>query len=162
MPAVRSSLPATAAEYHPRGPAGSAPRLVMVFVDGVGLAPAGRGNPLTAAATPTLRRLLGGPLTAERAAGGASSAAAGATEAGGTVALAALDASLEVEGLPQSATGQTTLFTGVNAAAAVGRHVSAFPGPRLRAADPAARAARPGCARPATGSPSPTPTRGAI
>ena len=104
----------------------------MVFVDGVGLAPAGRGNPLTAAATPTLRRLLGGPLTAERAAGGASSAAAGATEAGGTVALAALDASLEVEGLPQSATGQTTLFTGVNAAAAVGRHVSAFPGPRLR------------------------------
>ncbi|MFQ5351254.1 MAG: metalloenzyme, partial [Thermoanaerobaculia bacterium] len=43
-----------------------------------------------------------------------------------------LDATLGVDGLPQSATGQTALFTGVNAAEAIGRHVSAFPGPRLR------------------------------
>jgi 2,3-bisphosphoglycerate-independent phosphoglycerate mutase len=34
---------------------------------------------------------------------------------------------LGVPGLPQSATGQTTLWTGVNAAAAAGRHINAYP-----------------------------------
>ncbi|HET9765994.1 MAG TPA: metalloenzyme, partial [Thermoanaerobaculia bacterium] len=49
------------------------------------------------------------------------------------MALAALDAVLGVAGLPQSGTGQTALFTGVNAQAAIGHHVPALPGPRLRA-----------------------------
>ncbi len=44
-----------------------------------------------------------------------------------------LDACLGVEGIPQSATGQTTLFTGVNAAKELGRHMQGFPGPSLRA-----------------------------
>lgn len=44
----------------------------------------------------------------------------------------AIDATLGVEGLPQSATGQTTLFTGMNAAKYMGRHVQAFPGPQLQ------------------------------
>ena len=44
----------------------------------------------------------------------------------------AIDACLGVEGLPQSATGQTTLLTGVNAQAVQGRHLSGFPGPTLR------------------------------
>jgi hypothetical protein len=44
-----------------------------------------------------------------------------------------VDATLGVDGLPQSGTGQTTLFTGINAAQALGRHVPAFPGPRLKA-----------------------------
>ena len=43
-----------------------------------------------------------------------------------------LDASLGISGLPQSATGQTSILTGVNAPAAMGRHVSGFPGPTLR------------------------------
>ncbi len=43
-----------------------------------------------------------------------------------------IDACLGVAGLPQSATGQTTMLTGVNAAAALGRHKEGFPGPRLR------------------------------
>ena len=42
------------------------------------------------------------------------------------------DACLGIKGLPQSATGQTSLFTGVNAQKKVGRHVSAFPTPALR------------------------------
>ena len=37
------------------------------------------------------------------------------------------DASLGVPGLPQSATGQTTIFTGVNAAQTLGRHLYAYP-----------------------------------
>jgi hypothetical protein len=47
-------------------------------------------------------------------------------------AMAVTDARLGVEGLPQSATGQTTIITGVNAAAHLGRHLSAFPGGSLR------------------------------
>lgn len=43
-----------------------------------------------------------------------------------------LDANLGVEGLPQSATGQTALLTGVNAAAAIGRHLNGFPNEALR------------------------------
>lgn len=43
-----------------------------------------------------------------------------------------IDCSLGVKGLPQSATGQTALFTGKNAAQILGRHVSAFPNQKLR------------------------------
>jgi hypothetical protein len=43
-----------------------------------------------------------------------------------------LDAQLGVPGLPQSATGQTTIFTGVNAPKAAGRHVEGFPNAALR------------------------------
>jgi len=38
-----------------------------------------------------------------------------------------------VAGIPQSATGQATLFTGVNAAELLGRHLSGFPNQELRA-----------------------------
>ena len=43
-----------------------------------------------------------------------------------------VDASLGVPGLPQSATGQATILTGVNAPARVGAHVSAIPTRRVR------------------------------
>ncbi|OPZ28077.1 MAG: phosphoglyceromutase [Lentisphaerae bacterium ADurb.BinA184] len=43
-----------------------------------------------------------------------------------------LDAGLGVPGIPQSATGQTAILTGVNAAALLGEHQPGFPGPRLR------------------------------
>jgi hypothetical protein len=43
-----------------------------------------------------------------------------------------LDATLGVAGLPQSATGQTTLLTGVNAAKHIGHHQVGTPGPSLR------------------------------
>ncbi len=43
-----------------------------------------------------------------------------------------VSAKLDVEGIPQSATGQTALFTGFNAAKIMGMHVQGFPGPRLR------------------------------
>jgi len=43
-----------------------------------------------------------------------------------------IDARLGVEGIPQSATGQTALFCGENAPALIGRHLHAFPGPRLK------------------------------
>ena len=96
-------------------------RILMVFVDGVGLGdPDPATNPLVRAATPTLRRLLGGPL--------AGPAAVHTADA----VLVPLDARLGVPGLPQSATGQVTLLTGENASRLVGRHVTAYPTLRLR------------------------------
>ena len=96
-------------------------RLLLVFADGVGLGAEGPDNPFVTAPTPALRALLGGPLTAERA------------QRGSELVLVPLDAVLGVPGLPQSGTGQTTLFTGVNAQERLGHHVPALPGPRLRA-----------------------------
>ncbi len=101
--------------------AGDGHGVLFLFVDGVGLAPAGDHNPLATLPTPALRALLGGPLTLEQ------------VGRRGDVLLAPLDAALGVPGLPQSATGQTALFTGRNGAALLGRHVTAYPGPRLRA-----------------------------
>ena len=98
--------------------AGSA--VLLIFVDGIGLGPNSPTNPFVDAASPTLRGLLGGPLSLEQC------------QVGEQLVLRAIDATLGVEGLPQSATGQTTLFTGINAARRLGRHVAAFPGPRLR------------------------------
>ena len=92
-----------------------------MFVDGVGLAAPGADNPFHALPTPALRALLGGDLTLESVGRGAGSAR-----------LAALDATLGTPGLPQSATGQTALFTGVNAPELMGRHVTGLPGPQLR------------------------------
>ena len=95
---------------------------LFVFLDGVGLAPEGDRNPLSQVSMPHLERLLGGPLTLERLG-----------ECDGTdLVLRGLDACLGVPGVPQSATGQTTLFTGVNAAALVGEHLTAYPTAALR------------------------------
>jgi hypothetical protein len=43
-----------------------------------------------------------------------------------------LDPTLGVAGLPQSATGQATIFTGINAAVRLGHHQPAFPGRLVR------------------------------
>lgn len=45
--------------------------------------------------------------------------------------LAITDATLGVDGRPQSASGQTTILTGVNAAAAIGYHKQGFPNQAL-------------------------------
>jgi hypothetical protein len=44
----------------------------------------------------------------------------------------ALDACLDVSGLPQSATGQTSIYTGENAAKLIGKHLFGFPNQLLR------------------------------
>jgi hypothetical protein len=43
-----------------------------------------------------------------------------------------LDACLDVDGLPQSGSGQTTIYTGYNAAKLIGRHLFGFPNRQLR------------------------------
>ncbi len=43
-----------------------------------------------------------------------------------------VDACLDVEGLPQSATGQTAILTGINASKIQGHHLSGFPNKKLQ------------------------------
>jgi 2,3-bisphosphoglycerate-independent phosphoglycerate mutase len=90
-------------------------QVIFVFLDGVGLGPAGDKNPFWLAPMPNLRQLLGGPLVDGHV-----------IERPGMV-LKGIDACLGVEGLPQSATGQTALFTGINAAQILGYHLTAYP-----------------------------------
>ena len=76
-------------------------------MDGVGMASPAKDNPINSEVCPTLCRLLAKHSKP-------------------------IDATLGVEGVPQSATGQGTMFTGVNCAAAIGRHSEGFPGVALR------------------------------
>lgn len=112
----------------------SSRRVLFVFLDGVGLGEAkveakadadihagSKNNPLSAAQLPVLTGLSGGPWTAGAAALRSAN-----------VLFRPLDTTLGVEGLPQSATGQTTLLTGLNAAQAMNRHYGPWPGPTLQ------------------------------
>jgi hypothetical protein len=94
--------------------------LIFVFLDGCGLGEPAGHNPFWVQPAPFLRRLLGAPLTQA------------AAQSGPRLLLRGLDAGLGVAGAPQSATGQTALFTGVNAPALLGEHLTAFPNARLR------------------------------
>lgn len=82
-------------------------KALLLFVDGVGLRVQAPDNPVRESVCPALVRLLARSATP-------------------------IDACLGVPGIPQSATGQTTLFTGVNAPLYLGRHMEGFPGPSLR------------------------------
>jgi hypothetical protein len=91
--------------------------VLFVFVDGVG----------AGVADPDLNPLARGEFLLSRFADGSGSPLPG----GGRAVLA--DARLGVPGRPQSATGQTTILTGENAPALLGKHLLGFPNPALRA-----------------------------
>ncbi|MEM9998292.1 MAG: alkaline phosphatase family protein [Bacteroidota bacterium] len=93
------------------------PRLLFVFLDGVGLGPATADNPLATNALPAFARLAGGHAWTD---------AAPVLDAERHV-FRSIDANLGVDGLPQSGTGQATLFSGVNCAALAGRHYGPYP-----------------------------------
>ena len=97
-------------------------RLLFIFVDGIGLGPNEPGNPFVDNKTPGISSLLNGAdLTIE---------AAGFN--GDDASLIDLDAVMGVNGLPQSATGQASIFTGQNAPAHLGYHLNGFPDAKLR------------------------------
>ncbi|NEQ30318.1 MAG: alkaline phosphatase family protein [Leptolyngbya sp. SIO4C5] len=98
-----------------------APQFIFCFLDGVGLGGRQPGNPFAAKAVmPFLTSLLGCQLVAD------------AQVEQSNLLLKPIDACLGIPGLPQSATGQTALYTGCNASQFLGRHLSAFPGGSLR------------------------------
>lgn len=93
-------------------------KILFLFLDGIGLGSDDpRSNPIAAAEMPTLQGLLDGhkiiegvaPLICEQA------------------TLLALDACMGIAGLPQSASGQASLLTGVNVPAALGYHYGPKP-----------------------------------
>ncbi|HEY6221301.1 MAG TPA: alkaline phosphatase family protein [Candidatus Eisenbacteria bacterium] len=93
--------------------------MLLFFIDGVGVGGDDADqNPLATGEFPSLRLTK---TQSPYAAVGAPALARG------------LDATLGVPGLPQSATGQTTILTGVDAPVAMGKHISGFPGPQLKA-----------------------------
>jgi len=99
-------------------------RVLLLFFDGWGLgADDPATNPFLTAPMPTWRDLFDGALPTLRAHGDCNSARA---------TLVPTDATLGVPGVPQSATGQTTIFTGVNAPRAIGEHLGPYPNAALR------------------------------
>lgn len=93
-------------------------RVLLFFIDGIGVGEDDPDvNPLATGEYPTLH------LTRTRTP---------RARVGDPVLARGLDAGLGVPGLPQSATGQTSILTGVNAPRILGRHASGFPGPTLR------------------------------
>lgn len=98
-------------------------RVILFFLDGVGIGkPNTRTNPFLSAKLPVLRSLLCGNVPTTRAKRIESTRAS----------LVPVNATLRVAGLPQSGTGQTTIFTGVNGARLFGRHFGPYPPTVLR------------------------------
>lgn len=102
---------------------GRVPRVLMLFLDGVGIGRADKKiNPFFVAGLPELRGLFEGdlPRLSRR------------TIHSPSASVVPLDATLGVPGLPQSGTGQTALFTGINAAKFIGKHYGPYPYSSLR------------------------------
>lgn len=92
-------------------------RVLFIFLDGVGIGPPSLYNPLATRSWHGLEQLAGSHPWAAPFPG---------VDADAHV-VKAIDSCLGVEGLPQSGTGQATLFTGVNCAEHVGRHFGPYP-----------------------------------
>ena len=91
--------------------------VLLIFVDGLGIGTRGEHNPLD---------LLGEEASPLAVFQGEEPR----LPRGGV--LVRTDATLGVEGRPQSASGQTTILTGVNAPALLGYHKQGFPNASLR------------------------------
>lgn len=94
---------------------------LFLFLDGVGLGAKGDTNPFALAKTPFLESLLGGKLTNSLE-----------PVTSNKIVFRPLDSKLGFPGLPQSATGQTTLLTGKNGADFMQGHYGPYPGPTLK------------------------------
>ncbi|NVO12225.1 MAG: phosphoglyceromutase [Bacteroidales bacterium] len=94
-------------------------KLIFIFLDGVGLGRDVDSNPLTKASMPTMFNLIGQKLINTT------------NIVEQNILVKGVDACLGVEGVPQSATGQTALFTGFNAQAILGYHLTAYPNNEL-------------------------------
>ncbi|WP_026477049.1 alkaline phosphatase family protein [Alkaliphilus transvaalensis] len=84
-------------------------KVLLLFIDGFGIGEEDRDkNPFIDATTPNLDKIKEAYV------------------------MIPTDTTLGVEGIPQSASGQTTLLTGVNGPKALGHHLNGFPTPTLK------------------------------
>jgi 2,3-bisphosphoglycerate-independent phosphoglycerate mutase len=99
-------------------------RVLFIFLDGIGLGEDNlETNPFSRARMPTLSKLLHGRTLTKDA----------APYHGEKASLLAINASVGVNGLPQSATGQAILLTGINIPAELGYHYGPKPNPEVAA-----------------------------
>ncbi|MBC7879653.1 MAG: alkaline phosphatase family protein [Anaerolineales bacterium] len=97
-------------------------KILFLFLDGIGLGENDpEKNPFARAKMPYLESLLGGQTLIYNT----------APFEGELVSLLAVDANLGVKGLPQSATGQSVLLTGINIPAELGYHYGPKPNPEV-------------------------------
>lgn len=90
--------------------------VIFIFIDGVGLGKDNAANPFSENRYESFEILTGGKFNNQ------SNSVFEKDRL-----FKPIDANLGVEGLPQSGTGQTTLFTGRNAAKEIGKHFGPFP-----------------------------------
>jgi hypothetical protein len=97
-------------------------KFLFIFLDGIGLAHSNPEiNPFARAQMPFLASLLNGKsLTSDAA-----------PYEGERASLIGIDPNLGVKGLPQSATGQAVLLTGINIPAQIGYHYGPKPNPEV-------------------------------
>ncbi len=93
------------------------PRIIYLFYDGIGFGTKNEDtNPFSRYSVSYLSA-LGGKTSSQELPEGWE--------------IIITDSHLGVDGLPQSATGQTALWTGINGSRLMGRHMTGFPGPTL-------------------------------
>jgi len=92
--------------------------IVFIFIDGVGCGPDSVNNPFSF--TENLVIFNNCSIQARKS----------ALPKDGTITF--IDANLDTPGIPQSATGQTSIYTGCNASKEIGYHRSGFPNQKLR------------------------------
>ena len=98
------------------------PKSLFIFLDGVGLGSTNPTvNPFIAANTKFFEQLLGNQLSLELN-----------EIITKDLVFKQIDASLGITGLPQSATGQTAILSGLNASKIIGNHYGPYPGPSLK------------------------------
>lgn len=97
-------------------------KVLMIFIDGLGIGARNENNPYLNARTFFMDKIIGGHILF--------------TDIKATLkdyaVIIPTDACLGVPGIPQSATGQTTIWTGINAAQVVGRHINQYPNLELK------------------------------
>jgi hypothetical protein len=97
-------------------------KILFLFLDGIGLGENDpEKNPFARAKMPYLQSLLGGQTLIHET----------APFEGEHATLLSVDPNLGVEGLPQSATGQAVLLTGINIPAELGYHYGPKPNPEV-------------------------------
>lgn len=96
--------------------------VLFLFIDGIGVGPDAVSNPFYSANYPAFSQLCGASHLTTSAFDITSD----------TQVFKSIDARLGVDGLPQSGTGQVTLFSGVNAAQLIDRHYGPFPHSKTR------------------------------
>ena len=99
-------------------------RVLFIFMDGIGLGENNQAiNPFANAKMPNLKSLLDGRSLFKES----------APFHGELATLIAIDPNVGVAGLPQSATGQAMLLTGINISAELGYHYGPKPNPEVAA-----------------------------